>query len=490
MLVGTNPSLTWTGALLLALAACGGEKLRPRCVQGPGSNCEVKRPAGSEQPAADASGNNATQAGTILEELRLLEAWNQGLCQRLNQQTLECPASAPLIPRSNSAVLNCSSSAGQAKVIQNYSLLIDAGGGSTPSIPVSLLASGGKFRSPPVSGPSPTVFNWQTSGSNGSDSPRFVDVMSLYLRDEYGKLAGEFKLENVRQFELRVQDQTLLTRSDLVSDSSGGVSVSLSSLERLRQSPACTVSAAEIESIRIKAKESLSKGEQANSKATQKERESENQLPALRDNLEREQARNRALQRALGQDVTRGCWAEVPLKTLEIIVDGGPGGVNGEIEAGKSGSPKTSTGSPDSYSFELGDLLKVAATNAADSPLFRPEGRVMRDDFASQPTSVGDLRYLKITRGGVSYNYESAQECEDDFFSFQPVCNTVFYNRQIGVTNLQRLRVLVNGQVAYDRDNINHTFANGSLVFTDNDFRSNRAWQVLMSRNDCGLTRK
>lgn len=490
MLLGTKPSLTWTGLLILALNACGGEKLRPRCVQGPGSKCEVVRPSGSESPASDASANPVTQVGTILEELRLLEAWNQGLCQRLNQQTLECPASSPLIPRANSAVLNCSSSAGEAKIVQNYSLLIDAGGGSTPSIPVSLSANGGMFRSPAVSGTSPTTISWQATGSSVTDSPRFVDLVSLYLRDEDGKMAGDFKLENVRQFELRIQDQMLLTRSDLVSDSSGGVSVALASLERLRQSPACTVSAAEIDSIRLKARDSLSKGDQPSSKAPQNESEAKSQLPTLQANLDRERSRNRALQSALGQDSTRGCWADVPLKTLEIIVDGGPGGSNGEIEAGRSRSPKASEGNPDSYSFQLGDLLKVSAINSADSSLFRTEGRVIKNDFASQPTSVGELRYLKITRGGVAYAHRSTQECDNGFLGIGAGCDTIFFNKEVGVTNLQRLRVLVNGQVAYDRDSINHTFKNGSLMFTDTNFRSNRAWQVLMSRRDCGVTQK
>lgn len=92
--------------------------------------------------AAGPGGNPLQQAASIIEELRLLEAWNQGLCQRANQHKIECAGSAPLVPGSACEILGCSAAGAGAKVERSFSALVDAVGPSGQSVPVSLTGNG------------------------------------------------------------------------------------------------------------------------------------------------------------------------------------------------------------------------------------------------------------------------------------------------------------------------------------------------------------
>jgi hypothetical protein len=482
-----------TGAVFsVAAAGCGGTKLKPRCVQGSGSACEVASTRKEDDSAAQPSGDPLKQATSVIEELRLLEAWNQGLCQRVNRHIVECPAAAPLVPTaSNATILNCSAAAGGAKVERTFQAVIDAGASSESSIPVSLHANSGMFRTDALTGTSAQTMTWRSLGSGSTESPRFLDLMSLQLVDEEGRTAGNFNLDYVRSFELRIDDEVVATKADLIPVENGkGVALSQNRLDALRKGPECLVPAGEIEELRTKAKEDLAKATTSTVKVPQTAAEARSQLPSLQDNLERERSRNKALQNVLGQDANRGCWADAAIKTLEIVIDGGPGGDNGEIAREKTSQPLESSGSPNSYTIQLGDLLKLSGNNDADSSLFRSGGKLIKSDFDSQTVLVGELRYLKVTRGGVAYAASSSQKCDSGVFGIGGGCDTKWFNRETGVTSLQRLRILVNGQVAYDRDGINHTFNRDSLEFTDTALRNNRAWLALMARQDCGVTSK
>ena len=100
---------------------------------------------------------------------------------------------------------------------------------------------------------------------------------------------------------------------------------------------------------------------------------------------------------------------------------------------------------------------------------------------------MGELKFLSIKRGGVEFASSAITETSNGFAGIIGAHSSVSYaNKEVGVTNLQRLRIKVNGQLAYDRDGINHTFQEKNLEFTDTEFRRNKAWLALMARKDCG----
>ena len=460
--------------------------------------CEQTGTCGAKQAAKDndqgatekpsASLNQSEKAALFGAELKLLEAWNAKLCEKVNETRVKCPAAYPLIPNKSGNVLACNPSAGGATIEGKFSLKANANHNGR-SIPISLWANDGKFTTNAVSGGGHNSIEWKQANMSASMVPRLVDLVSMKLRDQEGVTAGSFTFDKIQDFELQLNGKTILTRNDLTDSADGGVAVKAQKLTELKNNSGCKIEEGLTDSLREKAKAEV---EGLNPKDLSKglsDSEASAAIPNLEGALERERGRQRGLFAALGIDPNLGCWQDVGLKSMVIIVDGNPGGNNGAIKLDENaGSPRQGEGDASSYTFQLSDIFKFNDSNSPQRTIFKPEGKITKTDFTGGGMKIGDTQFIKIKKNGYSFESSSSKDCNNGFLGIGASCSTKFVNTETNVTFLSRIRILANDQLIYDRDGINHTFKQGSLEFSDTDFKNNKAWRSLLSRTDCQIS--
>jgi hypothetical protein len=473
--------------LALLGASCSDMKSAVRKCEQTGS-CGVKS-ANTTAPEVGTvvSLTASEKAAAYGKELKLLEAWNVKLCEKVNETRLTCKASYPLIANKTGNILGCNPAAGGAIIEAKFTAKAKAAGPNGQDIPLKFEVNEGKY----VANPNTNMgeITWEQVEASNSLVPRLVDLVSFRLTDKDGAWTGDFKSSAMREFELKLNGQTFLTKDDLKDSADGGVVVNAEKLTALKNGPGCKVDSKTTDELRAKAAaeiETLSPQELSKGLS---DTEANGAIPNLEGSVERERGRQRGLLAAMGIDPMLGCWQDVPLRSLVVTVDGSPAGNNGDIRLDESASaPKEGQGSSQSYTFQFSDSLKINAANSAQGTVFKPEGKITNTDLSKSSLKIGSLQFLKITKNGYSYDSTSNQNCGNGFLGIGASCSTRFINTETNVTFLSRIRIMANDQLVYDRDGINHTFQKSSLQFKDTDFKNNKAWRSLLTRADCQVS--
>ena len=430
--------------------------------------------------ALSATERAALFRGEVLQFRSLTERF----CKKLSETRSQCPASQLLVPP-NPASAEVACKVGEKKVADGvFRLKVQAEGGGGK---FSLVANGGKIFSSSVSGNDFQNITW--SNQNGQTIlVRFVDLASLELKDEEVKFGGNITADNINQFELSIDGKSFLNKSHLASrNGRDKLQVKVDHLVNLRNSSSCTVTQKFLDDSAEAAKSYVEGLPPAERYKDLSEDEAKQKLLTLESELPLERQRKQYASDSLGFDPNLGCWQDVTLKDFKIELNGGPGDDNGRREVDNEATqPRKGEGSATSYTFQLSDTLKINAINNEGNAIFKGDGKLEKKDFVGETTAIGSLRFLKIRKNGFSFETTSQKKCNRGFLGiFGGSCVTRFNNSETNITKLNRLRVFVNGQLAYDRDGIDHTFNMNRLEYLDMGFRDNSAWKTLVSRSDC-----
>ncbi|MBP6217364.1 MAG: hypothetical protein KA436_02115 [Oligoflexales bacterium] len=197
-----------------------------------------------------------------------------------------------------------------------------------------------------------------------------------------------------------------------------------------------------------------------------------------------EDARNRLLKLTaeLTPDSLFGCYANQPIQTLRIELDGRPLPARNLAKSFKD--PFSSTGNPLDSKIELGSAVSVNINSLQHVGGYW-EGPVPN-------TLISNIEYLKITKGGIGYR--SDQTCTSQLI----LAETCSYKvQEENMYSLTGITVKVNGIIIYSNKNLDLIFGDDQNQYKDPrsimtwsapTFRSNENWVKLMQRTDCDAT--
>lgn len=201
------------------------------------------------------------------------------------------------------------------------------------------------------------------------------------------------------------------------------------------------------------------------------------QISARFPELQAQRDRQGQLTAELLNKSASGCFAEMKLAKLEILVKGSwlP-----RRPLGASGSPLSdrSAGNPSSVTFQFSDSLAVV-NDEQTAGMFQPAGRKVVTELAEY--KLGDIEYIRITKGGAAF--DSERVCEDGGLFQGQDCE--YENYEEARLELDSLELKIDGESFYKRDAIKKQLQHGSLEWRDDQLRINEAWLKLMSREDC-----
>lgn len=430
-------------------------------------------------------------------EMQFLERYNQKMCERIQKLRDTCLPSVRVLPDAFEKKLACKSSDGvELSKMFHFQVHLTA-----PENVVFRIIADNTYESNDFeSGES--AITWATAANTNIASPRLYDFRNMKLKVVGGARPALTEL----QFELRINDRTVLSTANLVDNGDAtSFSIRTEGFLPMRRSNACRVSAAELEEIRLAEKFLMDKepataptplpklevAETSNQETVAKDIERiktriadlQPSVDSLKRNfelkapaLERERDREGKLSTELLSNSAAGCFARQPLNKLEILVNGA------HLEEGKkfeteNDKPAVRQGSAKQFTFTFGQDLAYTNSDEETTSLLRSGGAVVVPQFKNR--TIGDIESISIAKGGVAYR--NTQRCWQEFL--WKAC--VQDNWEINRYRLDSLIIKVNDEVLYQKEGINFTFEGTNRVWEDKKLSLNPDYLVLMNREDC-----
>jgi hypothetical protein len=194
--------------------------------------------------------------------------------------------------------------------------------------------------------------------------------------------------------------------------------------------------------------------------------------------LQTERDRQGKITSELMNQSSQGCFSNVPLQKIELLVKGSWLPRKGR---GKTGSPMSSRsqGNPYTVTFQLGEQIAIINDEKTQS-LFQPAGRKVVSDFGD--LKLSDIEFIRISKGGALYDSERVCR-KSGFLGTSEKCE--YQNYEEARYELDSLELKVNGETFYKRDAIKHSLEEGSFEWRDDSMNINEAYLKLMGRQDC-----
>jgi hypothetical protein len=300
-------------------------------------------------------------------------------------------------------------------------------------------------------------------------SPRIIELSDMYLKvlpDSCSNNTNYLK-KDISTFVLYLNGNALFDRNDL-SDTSGGLQVSLTKILGFQQDARCAVPRDEIKKLMEDA---------LNSKPVNA---SGGQPPDLEAQFARETNRNDQMIKQLTGAENLGCWGYSKIKKLQVKLEGA---ALANANRGDSSSALQNAGNSKEYTFTFGQNMFHTIPDEAQSSVFRPGGGFTINSFSDR--EIQELRGLRIKKGGVAY--------QNDFFRLDGFFGiggwSGFHRYELDLRSMSKITILANDQVVFEKAGFSFTFGSGSLVWPSNDgaeqIQNNPAFIQLMTRNDC-----
>ncbi|MEN9827256.1 MAG: hypothetical protein RI953_3001 [Pseudomonadota bacterium] len=418
-----------------------------------------------------------SQSKASFSKLLELKTQNDALCLRIQKQRVECPvATASLRTEDDQTVLGCVSGVDpNAKVESNFELDITVPSGTK----AVLTTKNGMWQTQAVGSGTKQKLTWGPRTKSPCDllapkastlvrSPRVIELSDMYLKvlpDSCNNT--NYVKKDVSTFVLYLNGNALFDRNDL-SDTSGGLQVSLTKILGFQQDARCAVQRDEIKKLMEDA---------LNAKPVNA---SGGQPPDLEAQFARETNRNDQMIKQLTGAENLGCWGYSKIKKLQVKLEGA---ALANANRGDSSSALQNAGNSKEYTFTFGQNMFHTIPNESQSAVFRPGGGFTINSFSDR--EIQELRGLRIKKGGVAY--------QNDFFRLNGFLGigswSGFHRYELDLRSMSKITILANDQVVFEKAGFSFTFGSGSLVWPSNDgaeqIQNNPAFIQLMTRNDC-----
>ncbi|NBW81754.1 hypothetical protein EBR21_08365, partial [bacterium] len=300
-------------------------------------------------------------------------------------------------------------------------------------------------------------------------SPRVIELSDLYLKvmpDSCSNNTNYLK-RDVSAFVLYLNGNPLFDRNDL-SDTNGGLQVSLTKILGYQQDPRCAVPRDEVKKLM----DDALKAKPIDASA--------GQPPDLEAQFARETNRNDQMMKQLTGAENLGCWGYAKIKKLQVKLEGA---ALPNSNRGDSSSALQNAGNSKEYTFTFGQSMFHTISDESQGAVFRPGGGFTINTFADR--EVQELRGLRIKKGGVAYQNDPFRL--NGFYGIGAWSG--FHRYELDLRSLSKITILANDQVVYEKAGFSFTFGSGSLVWPSNDgaeqIQNNPAFIQLMTRKDC-----
>lgn len=440
-------------------------------------------------------------------ELAILSEVNRRMCDRLQLLREECRPAARLMADPFEKNLRCAQTSENDTGVRvaNFSVNI----ASAPGVQFQLVADNQYFSNVLKEGLSSVT--WNSDLGYGIRAPRFYEIRNLRLK----AVSGSLPALDTFTFELLVNDKPIVSRANLVPSADPTYfNIRTDGFLTERQSSACRVAVAEIENIQedvrkevADANPELNKGAPSQPTATPlptpdysasaptTPRTAE-ELQRLRDalqvlrpevekqkslvanqklELERERDRQGKLSHELLGDAAVGCFARQPIKKFEVIVNGTHLEDGALFETAQKPAP---SGSPAQVKFQFGQFMTYTNADEEQLSILKQQGGFVTQDFSTN--RIGDIEHISISKGGI--DFRSFEKCTQVWI-FGKDCK--FQNVETKRYRIDSVTVMVNDEMFYKRDGINHILQGNSLNWEDRNIAVNPEFLDLMKRDDC-----
>jgi hypothetical protein len=439
-----------------------------------GTSVATKPKSLSQFPAASGGVDSSILTAEALAgqrtELLYLKSLNKNYCVRLTKLKSECALSAPVLDADADVLTSCSADAASTSIQNKFELSFKA------ISPIKISLNDGVYVSDTL-GAENTDFSGEVKFKElvpgTSKGPRIGDIFNLKLLNTVSRPNNPFGVADVEKFELKANGKVIVTKLDLINKD-GGVFLNVDNFKKILTTPACAISNKDLQEIQDSSQQEAKKTEADVLASIEKDFAEPQKLLA---ELNRERTRSQNFEYLATGQVNRGCWASQKVSTLEVQIVGSK---VGDKSLGNDDKGKKPTGAPKSYTFALSDSVKLGHADEGSKSVFKPDGKLTSANFSN--STVAELQFLKITKNGVGYRFtKGARKCG---FLGTSTCGE-YENYETDRTNISGIKVLVNGEILYERSGISHTFENNALSFIEDKFTQNRAYLNLMARSDC-----
>jgi hypothetical protein len=467
--------------------------------------------AGGTYSIGDLQGMNLGELSLLAQQLRALNTaqsaqaaqlaqTNPTLCKLLEQRQSACSVLQPLVAKETDLVLQCSGSY-QNRGSSTAPLKVNLRTSATGSF--VLIANEAFVSSPFASGSSSISF----SPLPGTEAvvPRVMDISKLALRSSPGLQENELSpLPAISGLSFTLSSgELVLAQEPLMQSDDGALRtaqseylVDLTPLAKLASSSLCTFSPQDIQ--RASSGTSVSAAVAAqNAAATQAatklevgadhtERQDlliaeilqlQQQIAARTPELRAAQGLNSKLSKHLTEDSARGCYANQPITSFAIELEGKIAGAEG---VGTFAQPQQYTavsGSPTAMSFNFGSFnftVDLAQTNVFGARYELPSD-------ISKLATIGSIDRVVLNKLGV--DFRNIRSCEKKYLILYEECNyTTSEESSFVITGL---RVYANGQKIYASEGINVLLNRNQLEISFNDLFANPFWLKVMQATTC-----
>ena len=441
-------------------------------------------------------------------ELKLLDAMNTRLCQKLRDKRENCPAMQRIIydPHASEG-LRCSSSESQA--------------GDKAKIEVSIPASifgpfilivNDVYRSTPF-GAGTTEIKFSSAGADIL-APQLMKVFSIKIRsanEEIPQLAiyENFPLKILIGGEVLVDELILTSDHESHHAGKGEYSINIRDITAMRMSSQCRVDYAQIEELKQKIKNSITQGQAVKEKEeyiremvgpsgitdhAKARNDLITEIIKLREKiaarfnlLENERNRQFKLTNELKTDMHIGCQIHQPIRSFEMELEGS---INDRVYLGKQEHKKPDRlydGNTHEILFNFGGIKFTV--DFSKKNIFGVKYRYEQD--ISDQELIGSLDRILIRKKGVSYD-NVLVPCEKDeglINSFTKIfhsksCYDVYEEGSISISSMI---LYVNGKKAYSNNGLSLLLNREHFKFSA-DLRSDEQWLRLMLDDNCSVT--
>jgi hypothetical protein len=447
--------------------------------------------AGEIKNAENQKSELITQKAEWDEQLSTLRLTNNRMCERLFAHRTQCPVAARLRSTDNEKVLGCVGNYEEgARLVPKYSVKVT----SPQASGTFFLRADNDYDSTPFANGVLTEVEWKPIASSDTQTPRIWDLSQMKLR---ANLGGVIQKTADTKFEFWVNNKLLLTEADLnaVGGSSTSLDVSLAKLidwklQSAETGSPCQITDEEFDEIISGAKidaQSEAGFNLEEQEATFASESDVRKLEALKSeiaslkkvigdvnlNIDRESDRSGKLVKELQGERAVGCFAKQPIKLFELEITGDHLPIKEGVVAKEK---RNSEGSPAQFVFRFGDQFAKTHPDEEKEALFVAGGHLVERGFSTK--RIGDIEHIIIEKGGIGF--ESEVVCTGGLFK---KCN--WKSSEKNIYRLDALTLKVNGEVVYRQDDVNFTFQEGKLVWSDKNITLNHAYRALMRRTDC-----
>jgi hypothetical protein len=407
-------------------------------------------------------------------ELSLLLAVNQKYCERINQKTRSCVVDLKLAAQ-EMKLLGCQVDAAAESMNVTYDVEFSGAAGT-----YRLIAEN-TFLSSVFSASGKITWTSTVDGSNNGLRIRDVAVMQLKRID------GTMPSLETFAFALKANGKVVLTKADLlmpeVADNTY-YRFNMQPLLALRSQAECSVNSNEVDDL-LKAE--IEKSLDLKKKRLEKASDVIEQIQAVKSEigertpiLERERDRSGKLRAELLKNEIQGCFANMPIDKIEVLVNGSLDA--GQHRIGKEGHRIGNYGNANRFNFVIGDNFGFVNDEAALA-LFQPNGQKIIAEQSGRKISALDR--LSIGREGSEFYNNRVKE--GGVFGIGEKTRYEWF--EIKRHSLNAVTILVNGQILYKRVGIQKTFRHNDAGWSDPLFKANEYYTRLMLRSDCGQSK-